>query len=146
MFPPRIRPLSLITIAIVTVVAVYPLHAEQRSAKWLRGEGRDLEIRLQGEVVKSDGSAASDVELTIRMNGPMTTGELRHSMKGNRFELWIPVNSKAWNSLCLQAETGGKTLVDAQHVRYRNCGIARVCAWRRYLHLASRSPFWFLSS
>src|SRR5688572_6654071 len=77
------------------------VHAEE-AAEWLRGAGKDLEIRLAGEVLDADGRPASDVTVTGALNHQVSPMALEPTVEGHRFEVWIPVNRTHWYSLWLQ--------------------------------------------
>lgn len=63
--------------------------AEQKTDDWLRGSGKDLQIRLKGEVVESDGQPATDTLLTGFMQGSVSKIQLKPVVEGNRFTIWI---------------------------------------------------------
>ncbi|WP_146395982.1 thioredoxin family protein [Pseudobythopirellula maris] len=72
---------------------------------WLRGSGDDLEIRLHGEVLTSDGASAERVEMTGGMNHRGATEPIEFAVEGGRFEAWLPVNKSRPYSLWLMAES-----------------------------------------
>ncbi|HVX14137.1 MAG TPA: hypothetical protein VHC22_23325 [Pirellulales bacterium] len=79
------------------------LLAAPTAPEWLRGIGKDLEMRLKGEVFEADGHAATDVVLTGNLNGVISNLELASKVDGHRFEIWIPVNQLQWYSMWLKA-------------------------------------------
>jgi hypothetical protein len=79
--------------------------AEEASNGWIRGVGQDLQIRLRGEVLQSDGTAAADFTVSGKMHsgGSASHSQIDPKIDGHRFEFWIPVNQSKWYSFLLQA-------------------------------------------
>lgn len=80
-----------------------PLIAEETSGDWLRGTGKDLQIRVQGEVLEPNGQAANDIKLTGSLYAAGSSSPIEPKINGHRFEFWIPVNQSKWNSIRLKA-------------------------------------------
>src|SRR5262245_18029678 len=59
---------------------------------WLRGSGKDLQIRLSGEVFDADGSPATGLQVSGGANEEGGKQKFEPKISGNGFELWIPVN------------------------------------------------------
>lgn len=70
---------------------------------WLRGSGKDLEIRLRGEVFEADGLPAAGLQVTGGLNAFDSNPQIVPTMDGHRFAVWIPVNRSRWYSLWLKA-------------------------------------------
>jgi hypothetical protein len=77
--------------------------ADEPIANWLRGAGKDVQIRLRGEVLEADGQPASDFQVTGRMNAVASNPQIEAKVDGHRFEFWIPVNQSKWYSMRLKA-------------------------------------------
>lgn len=71
--------------------------------EWLRGSGKDLQMRLTGEVFELDGRAATGILVTGRINTATSNRQLEPQVDGHRFEIWIPLNQTRWYSLWLKA-------------------------------------------
>ncbi|MEX2168729.1 MAG: thioredoxin family protein [Pirellulales bacterium] len=102
------------------LIAINPtgaLSAEQAANDWLRGSGQDLQICLRGEVFESDGQSASDFQITCGMNSSGQAPQLKPTIDGHNFEVWIPVNDATWSSLWLKAASAR-----SNHVAYKKLG------------------------
>ena len=77
----------------------------EQAFDWLRGSGKELELRLRGEVLDADGNPATQLRIQASMNGTVQDRPLEPSIEGNRFELWIPVNGPNWYSIWLRASS-----------------------------------------
>jgi hypothetical protein len=80
------------------------VHADE-GVEWLRGSGKDLEIRLAGEVLDADGRPAREVTLTAGLNHQVSPVQLEPKVEGNRFEVWVPANRTQWYSMWLAAQS-----------------------------------------
>ena len=85
--------------------------ANGEDADWLRGSGANLELRLQGEVVDSDGTPASNIQISGGMNRAGSPAALEPKINGNRFEIWIPVNRSRAYSFWLRAASANNERV-----------------------------------
>jgi hypothetical protein len=84
-----------VVVAVGILLAANPcgsLGADQTRIEWLRGTGKDLQMRLQGEVFERDGQPATDIRVSGRLNAANSNPELEAKVDGHRFEIWIPVN------------------------------------------------------
>lgn len=84
--------------------------AEPPVESWLRGSGRDLEMRLHGEVVDADGAPVEGVVISGRIK-PFGGGRVIEpavTVTGNRFEAWLPVNRTQWQALWIKASAGDR--------------------------------------
>src|SRR5690242_2335350 len=96
--------LSIAVIVLSMAASTNKLHsAEDSPESWLRGTGKDLQIRLAGEVLESDGQPATDVKVTCHLNSVKPGPQPEPVMDGHRFEVWLPVNSTETYSLALTA-------------------------------------------
>jgi hypothetical protein len=66
------------------------------SGPTLRGTGKDAEMLLRGSVLDSDGSLASDFEMSIRVRRSFVAEEKAVEVNGNEFQVWIPVGGNDW--------------------------------------------------
>jgi hypothetical protein len=108
----HIRPMVILSLLAGNAVGEQP--ASRPAVEWLRGSGRDLQICLQGEVLDSDGSPATAVQISGRMNASVSTQQLTPSIDGHRFKIWIPVNQPQWFSMWLKG-----TSANNDHVAYK---------------------------
>lgn len=84
---------------------------------WIRGSGEDLEIRILGEVVNPDGQPAENLTIACGMLESLGVGSrLDATVDGNRFEVWVPVNSKPWTGVWLKVASS-----DGSRVAYWAC-------------------------
>jgi hypothetical protein len=88
--------------------------AEPSTNDWLRGSGKDLQIRLHGEVFDSDGQPAQDPNVTCGMNSTYFAPSLEPTLHVNQFEIWLPVNKANQFSMWLMARSS-----DNNQVAYR---------------------------
>ncbi len=58
---------------------------------WLEGSGKDLRMRIRGEVVNEDGTPADDFGLGLRSSALSGDRDLPLNVEGNKFSCWIPV-------------------------------------------------------
>ena len=66
-------------------------HTPPPKLDWLRGSGKDLRIRIRGEVVNDDGAPAEDFRLEVLARVDSGERELPVEIRGNRFSFWVPV-------------------------------------------------------
>ena len=88
--------------------------ADVAKAEWLRSSGKDLQIRLRGEVLEADGRPAADLKVTGGLNAGASNQPIEATVEGGRFEVWIPVNRRQWSSLWLKAASA-----DGKGVAYK---------------------------
>jgi len=108
--------IHLIAVATLVLAARVPavLAVEHQSVDWLRGSGKDLELRLRGEVFDADGKPATNIQVAGSMNATIRDQPLEPAIDGHRFELWIPVNQPHWYSIWLRV-----TSADSDRVAYK---------------------------
>lgn len=82
--------------------------AEPPVESWLRGSGRDLEMRVNGELFDADGKPIEGATVTGRINTEGGGRPIEATVAGNRFEAWIPVNQGRWQTLWLHAASGDR--------------------------------------
>ena len=70
---------------------------------WLEGTGKDLRIRLSGEVLSEDGTPAEGFRLEVSSRTRFGEQDPPVEIEGNRFSVWIPVGSAVPSSLILNA-------------------------------------------
>ena len=73
---------------------------------WLRGSGRDLEMRLHGTIVDAEGRPAEDAKVTATVHSRAPLRQLDVPVEGNRFELWVPVNRPLLHAVIVRAAAG----------------------------------------
>lgn len=71
--------------------------------EWLDGTGKDLRIRIAGEVLDENGKPAEDFTLGIQLRTQFATVNLPATLEKNRFQVWVPVGSVGWFSIHLSA-------------------------------------------
>src|SRR5690349_11132004 len=98
----RIFPAWFLSAIFISSFAVVASGAEQMPP-WLRGSGKNLEMRLQGDVLGLDGKPASEVEFTASFFGNAGDTPIESSLKDGHFTVWVPVNQVEWYSMCLGA-------------------------------------------
>ncbi|MEQ1905633.1 MAG: carboxypeptidase-like regulatory domain-containing protein, partial [Pirellulaceae bacterium] len=81
------------------------IEALSQELNFLRGSGKDLEFRLHGKVILSDGNPAADFELQCELTDASGQKSMAVSREGNQFHLWVPTNRQDWFSILLQATT-----------------------------------------
>jgi len=71
---------------------------------WLEGgTGKDLRIKLSGDIVDETGAPAHDCKLSVTKKTQFATINLPVVIKGNLFQVWIPVGGAGWFNLQLNA-------------------------------------------
>src|SRR5688572_21392875 len=85
--------------------------AEQPSDEWLRGSREHLQLCLHGEVMDADGQPATGLQIAAYMNATIRDHQLKPSINGHRFEIWIPVNQPHWYSVWLRASSADSNRV-----------------------------------
>jgi hypothetical protein len=64
---------------------------------WLEGgTGKDLRIKLSGDIVDETGAPAHDCKLTVTAKTQFTTTNLPVVIRGNLFQVWVPVGDPRW--------------------------------------------------
>ena len=74
----------------------------ENTEQWIRGEGANLEIRIQGAVTLSSGQPAKRPKVVATLSSPAEE-ELPVEVDGNRFKLWIPAGRLDWYNIKLSA-------------------------------------------
>jgi thioredoxin family protein len=70
---------------------------------WLDGSGKDLRVKITGEVYDENGTPAKGYKLQARLRTNFGRRDLPAVIEGNRFRFWVPVGSTGWFRLCLNA-------------------------------------------
>ena len=97
----------------------------QPVAEWIRGSGKDLQIRLRGEV-KTDNSEVIDeatVNFRITYNDQLFE-TLSPRVEEGEFEVWLPVNRYPWYSIKVTARCGDGARCDYVLLRSKLRGLA----------------------
>ena len=68
---------------------------------WLKGSGKDLQIRLAGKICDETGAPALGCKLTVALRREFGSTILPVELERNRFEVWVPVSDVNWNSINL---------------------------------------------
>ena len=90
---------------ILTTCTAESAGADKNAIEWLRGTGKDLEMRLSGDVFDHDGSPADQVSVVGKILSHTGNREFKPDVQGNHFEIWLPVNQKAWYLMQLSVST-----------------------------------------
>ena len=99
-------------VAIVFAATHFPtLGAEPDQHTWLRGSGKDLQIRFHGIVLDSNGQPATDLNIACGTNSTYSVPTLQPTRQGNHFEIWLPVNTANQYSLWLRAASAANKQV-----------------------------------
>jgi hypothetical protein len=70
---------------------------------WLDGSGKDLRIKVTGEVFDENGAPADRYKLEVRLETRFGERDLPVKIEGNRFGVWVPVGSADWLTLHVKA-------------------------------------------
>jgi len=70
---------------------------------WLDGSGKDLRIKVSGEVFNENGTPANGCKLQARLETDSGRRDLPAVIDGNRFGFWVPAGSADWFRLHLNA-------------------------------------------
>lgn len=70
---------------------------------WLDGAGKDLRMKVWGEVLDEAGAPVVDCKVIVRSKTNSATTDLPVVVEKNRFYCWIPVGGPDWFSIHLQA-------------------------------------------
>jgi hypothetical protein len=89
---------------------------ETRAAKpaWLEGAGTDLRIKLAGAIRDETGAFAKDCKLTVSLRTQFGRTNLPRLIKGNLFQVWVPLGHPRWFYVDLDAASA-----DGQRVARR---------------------------
>ncbi len=104
MFRPHLVLAAFVCISLLWSKAV--LHANG-STDWMRGSGKQMELRLRGEVFDAAGRPATGATVTGSINSTADGQTLEAKVSGHRFEVWIPVNQRTIYSILLKATLNG---------------------------------------
>lgn len=67
---------------------------------WIRGRGEQLELRLTGQVTRSDGGSVDGAEVRIQIKyNDRIFESLEPPVDDGRFQVWLPVNKYSWYSI-----------------------------------------------
>jgi hypothetical protein len=79
---------------------------------WLEGAGKDLRIRLKGEVLDESGAPAVDCKLIVQMKTNFAATDVPAVVERNQFHFWVPVGQPGWFNVHLHASsTDGRRVV-----------------------------------
>ncbi|QDV22265.1 thioredoxin family protein [Aureliella helgolandensis] len=71
---------------------------------WIRGRGEQLELRLSGDVTRSDGGNVDGAEVQIQIKyNDQVFESFEPQVDGKRFQIWLPVNKYPWYSITVSA-------------------------------------------
>jgi hypothetical protein len=70
---------------------------------WLDGAGKDLRIRVHGEVLDESGVPANDCKVVVRVKTNFGTTDLPAVVERNQFQFWVPVGEAGWFNVHLHA-------------------------------------------
>ena len=114
---------------------VAPDRTRRAAAPALRGRGEDTEMRLRGSVLDVNGLPASDFEVSVNVKKRFG-GEARNvDVRGNQFEVWIPVGGNDWFFVELSARSKGGRRRATQGIPNRE--LRQVAVEGIRLHLAN---------
>ena len=124
-----VAPAVLLAIMFCINPAVPPTFAEEATATeaeksvespaWLEGTGKDLRIRLSGEVVGEDGAPAEGFRLEVLSRTDFGEKGLPVEIRRNRFSCWVPVGKSVPFCLRVNATSSDGRLV-ARPMLYRH--------------------------
>jgi hypothetical protein len=84
--------------------------AEQRAGQthaakpaWLEGAGQDMRIKLAGAIRDETGAPAKDCKLTVTLKSQFANTNLPVLVRGNLFQVRVPVGQSHWFNLELSA-------------------------------------------
>src|SRR5580704_8642523 len=89
---------------------------QARAAKpaWLQGAGKDLRIKLTGEIVDRAGAPVSDCKVAVRRKTEFASENLPLVTERNRFQAWVPIGNGDWFNVQLKATSSDGQLVGWQ--------------------------------
>jgi Thioredoxin-like len=70
---------------------------------WLEGSGNDLRIKLGGAIRDGSGAPASGCTLTVTLETEFARTNLPALIRGNLFQVWVPVGHPHWFNVELAA-------------------------------------------
>jgi hypothetical protein len=70
---------------------------------WLDGSGKDLRIKLAGAIRDETGAPAKDCKLTVTLKTQFAGTNLPVLIKGNLFQVWVPLGHPGWFNVNLNA-------------------------------------------
>jgi hypothetical protein len=82
------------------------------AAEWIRGSGKDLELRIRGEVVNEEGKPEFGAKVAGKLRFLSEDVSVTATTTGNQFEVWLPVNrgSLWWSRLTAESADGRRFL------------------------------------
>lgn len=87
------------------------------SPEWLEGTGKDLRIKLTGEVIDGSGAPATGYELQAESVTNHLRKDLAAEIDGSRFSCWVPVGSLNWFGIHLHAVAADGRQIAAATIR-----------------------------
>jgi hypothetical protein len=77
---------------------------------WLDATGKQLRIKLAGALRDERGAPANDCKLTVTFRTEFTRIDLPVAIKGNQFQVWVPVGDSEFHLDLNAASAGGRRL------------------------------------
>jgi hypothetical protein len=78
-------------------------HSRSAKPAWLEGTGKDLRVKLSGSLRDETGAPAKNCKLTATLKTQFARRNLTALIKGNLFQVWIPVAADHWYTVHLDA-------------------------------------------
>lgn len=88
------RPVSILLVSwlfVYSCTLAFVTSAEPTA--WLRNSGKQLEMRIHGEVLDSNGQPVVDFGVSGSFRNSLSSQPFEPKIIGNRFEAWLPVNA-----------------------------------------------------
>jgi len=81
-------------------------HAANTKPDWLEGTGKDMQIRISGEVFDEDGNPAADCHVEALFGSKAGSRNLNAELEGHRYSFSIPVGTGGWFRVHVRATSG----------------------------------------
>jgi hypothetical protein len=84
---------------------------------WLRGAGKDLQLRIRGEINDPSGNPVDDCVVEARLN---EFDAIDVKVTGSIFEIWLPVNAKSVYLVLIDVRNADETLFASEAIQRYN--------------------------
>jgi len=108
---------------------------------WLEGAGKDLRIRVQGEVLDESGAPANDCKLVVRMKVNFGATDLPAVIERNQFHVWVPLGEAGWFNVHLHAASADGRRVVSEAISGFQLRQAAIDGLKLTIKPAERSVF-----
>ena len=85
-------------------------NGDQQDLDWLRGSGRELEMRFRGTVSNEISKTSSEATVTFTLNYLESSETFSTKSVGGTFDIWLPIGNRSWHYMLVEASDEGGNL------------------------------------